>query len=53
LYQDNINFREMIKGLSYDYTYEEGPGDHDWAYWDMMVQKVLVWLDLPPAAVAA
>ena len=25
---------------------EEGPGTHDWAYWDMQIQRVLRWLDL-------
>ncbi len=25
-------------------TYEEGPGEHVWAYWDKMIQSVLAWM---------
>lgn len=47
LYQQNLAFRdtcEQLPGL--DYTYEEGPGQHDWAYWDARIQDVLEWLPL-------
>ena len=44
LYADNLRFRDFIRPLGYDYTYEETPGDHTWGYWDMMIQKVLAWL---------
>src|SRR5215212_6436429 len=30
LYPDNIRFREAIRKLPLDLTYEEGPGEHDW-----------------------
>jgi putative tributyrin esterase len=46
LYADNIRFRDFIRPLGFDYTYEETPGDHNWKYWDMMIQKVLAWLPL-------
>ncbi|MEI6291140.1 MAG: alpha/beta hydrolase family protein [Chloroflexota bacterium] len=44
LYADNQHFRDKLKSLNFDLTYEEGPGDHNWAYWDMMIQRILNWL---------
>ena len=44
LYQDNINFLNHCRKLSLDLTYEEEPGNHNWAYWDMKIQRVLEWL---------
>ncbi|HEX2946346.1 MAG TPA: alpha/beta hydrolase family protein [Clostridia bacterium] len=32
------------KGL--EITYEEGPGKHDWQFWDVYIQRVLDWLPL-------
>lgn len=46
LYADNLRFRDFVRPLGFDYTYEETPGDHDWVYWDTMIQKVLAWLPL-------
>jgi S-formylglutathione hydrolase FrmB len=46
LYADNVRFRDFVRPLGFDYTYEETPGDHDWVYWDAMIQKVLAWLPL-------
>ena len=44
LYAYNIRFRNAVRKLPFDYTYEEGPGEHNWAYWDKMIQNVLVWM---------
>ena len=44
LYEDNIRFRDALRKLPLDLTYEEGPGEHDWAYWDKMIQNVLEWM---------
>lgn len=44
LYADNLRFREKIKSHNFDLTYEESPGEHNWIYWDMMIQKILNWL---------
>ncbi len=46
LYADNLRFRDHVRTLSLDLTYAEGPGDHTWGYWDVMIQKVLAWLPL-------
>ena len=42
--------RQLLQSLRIKLTYEEGPGDHDWAYWDRMIQRVLAWLPLQPPA---
>ncbi len=46
LYQDNLKFKAHLESLSFDLTYEEGPGTHEWGYWDTHIQKVLSWLPL-------
>jgi S-formylglutathione hydrolase FrmB len=44
LYPANVKFREHVATLDLDYTYEEGPGGHEWAYWDAAIARVLAWL---------
>jgi S-formylglutathione hydrolase FrmB len=44
LYADNVRFRDAVRKLPLDLTYEEGPGEHVWAYWDKMIQNVLAWM---------
>ncbi len=44
LYADNVRFRDAVQKLPFDYTYEEGPGEHTWAFWDKMIQNVLAWM---------
>jgi S-formylglutathione hydrolase FrmB len=44
LYTDNIRFRDAVRKLPLDLAYEEGPGEHNWAYWDKMIQHVLRWM---------
>ena len=46
LYEGNLTFRDCLRNLGYDLTYEEGPGDHQWKYWDEKIQRVLEWLPL-------
>ncbi|MFP4378954.1 MAG: alpha/beta hydrolase [Candidatus Sumerlaeia bacterium] len=46
LYKANAEFRDRIEPLGFDYTYEEEPGIHEWAYWDKKIQRVLDWLPL-------
>jgi len=46
LYQDNLRFRDAAKKCGLKLTYEEGPGDHDWGYWDQQIKRVLKWLPL-------
>jgi S-formylglutathione hydrolase FrmB len=44
LYDANQQFRRLMGTLDFDYTYEEGPGTHEWGYWDRQIQRVLEWL---------
>lgn len=44
LYEDNVNFRDRLKKLDYDYTYEESAGNHSWVHWDKQIQRVLEWM---------
>lgn len=49
LYEENVRFRDHARALGLPLTYEEGPGSHEWGYWDRMIQRVLDWLPLPRA----
>ncbi|MDD4773599.1 MAG: alpha/beta hydrolase family protein [Eubacteriales bacterium] len=44
LYEQNTVMRDRLKALSYDLTYEESAGDHQWKYWDEKIRTVLDWL---------
>ena len=44
LYADNVRFRDAVRKLPLDLTYEEGSGEHNWSYWDKMIQNVLMWM---------
>lgn len=46
LYGINVRFRDHVKRLGFDFVYEEGPGNHDWGYWDENIRKVLAWLPI-------
>lgn len=46
LYQENQNFLKKAREHGLDITYEEGPGAHEWGYWDKQIQRVLEWLPL-------
>ena len=45
----NRQFRDHLLQLGYDVTYEEGPGVHDWYFWDEYILKALNWLPLSGA----
>jgi len=42
----NRIYRDMFQKNGYDLTYEEFPGDHNWDFWDMTIERVLNWLPL-------
>ena len=46
LLADNRAFHRHLDGLHLEHTYEEGPGQHEWGYWDAQIQRVLDWLPL-------
>jgi len=44
LHTNNVQAREQFATLGLEVTYEEGPGEHEWGYWDRQIQRVLRWL---------
>ncbi|WP_432995237.1 alpha/beta hydrolase [Dactylosporangium sp. CA-233914] len=47
LYESNVRFREACAQRGIPLTTDFSPGDHDWAFWDAQIRKVLAWLPLP------
>lgn len=43
LYQDNLDFVEALESYNVDYQFEDGPGVHDYAYWDQAIRRALSW----------
>lgn len=41
LYEGNVKFKEYMEKTTFDYTYAEGPGDHNWQYWDKQIEIFL------------
>ena len=44
LYNDSISFRSAAQAAGLNLLHEEGPGAHDWDFWDQWIQRVLAWL---------
>ena len=40
------DFRDLLVANGFDVTYAEGPGDHNWDFWDTYIKKALDWLPL-------
>ena len=45
LLRDSRLFRRRY-GKDFDLTYMEGPGIHNWDFWDTYIRKVLAWLPM-------
>ena len=50
LLDDNRTAVAALRDLGVDIDYEEGPGIHDWAFWDGWIQRTLQWMgfDIDP-----
>ena len=46
LYASNQYVKKELEKLPVELTYDEGPGTHNWDYWDPQIRKVLDWLPL-------
>ncbi len=46
LLADSQTFRQHLDAIHYPVSYSEGPGAHEWGYWDAQIQRVLDWLPL-------
>lgn len=44
LYNNAQPLRQKFSQDGYDFTYTEASADHNWAYWDEQIQKVLKWM---------
>ncbi|MDD3887081.1 MAG: alpha/beta hydrolase family protein [Victivallaceae bacterium] len=45
LYADNLRLRDHLKEIGYPgFHYEEGPGEHNWSFWDCRIQNALKYL---------
>lgn len=42
----NRSIADALKDAGARVTYEEGPGIHDWYFWDTYIQHVLEWLNI-------
>lgn len=47
LLADDRRFRQHLQNVGLPAQYHEGPGAHEWGYWDAHIQRVLAWLPLP------
>jgi putative tributyrin esterase len=46
LLADSRAFHRHLDEGGYRHHYEEGPGTHDWAYWDGQIERAIAWLPL-------
>lgn len=45
----NRVFRDKLESSGFDVTWQEGPGNHDWDFWDEYILKAMNWLPLDEA----
>ena len=46
LLSQSRTFRTLLEDAGFSVTYEEGPGGHDWDFWDTYIKKIIDWLPL-------
>jgi putative tributyrin esterase len=46
LYEDHKYFGELASRIGLPLTWEKGPGNHDWKYWDKALERLLEWLPI-------
>lgn len=44
LLDDNRRAVSELRDLDVEVTYEEGPGSHEWGFWDGWIRRVLQWM---------
>ncbi|MBQ7500219.1 MAG: esterase family protein [Clostridia bacterium] len=44
LYDHCLPLRDKLNELGYDLTCFEGPGNHNWEFWDEHIEKTLKWM---------
>ena len=43
----NRAYRDFLTAHGLPVTYEEGPGGHDWDFWNTFILRIFNWLPLP------
>lgn len=43
MYKGNQKFKVKAEELEIPVLYEEGPGEHDWKFWNEYVEKAILW----------
>ncbi len=46
LHAANVRFKQHADEIGLRVDFSDGPGDHQWKYWDEQIQNVLEWLPL-------
>jgi S-formylglutathione hydrolase FrmB len=46
LLEKNRDYHKFLLEQGIGVTYEEGPGGHEWDFWDRYIHRVLEWLPL-------
>lgn len=46
LIKDSRRLRDELRSAGMRVTYEEGPGNHEWDFWDRYIRRVIDWLPL-------
>lgn len=44
LYEANVQMAKQLEKKGIDYTFESGPGEHNWVFWDAWIQRALQWM---------
>lgn len=46
VYEDNLSFRNFALSRGVDLTWEEGPGAHNFDFWDSYIRRIMDWLPI-------
>lgn len=44
LHAENTAFRDFMVGRGFDYSYNEGPGKHNWTFWDKWIDRAFEFM---------
>lgn len=44
LYNANIDFRDFLRKENADFLFEDGPGKHNWTFWNAYLDRGLSWI---------
>ena len=44
LYQMNLKAKARMEEMGASLVYDEGPGGHNWDFWDLHIRNILDWM---------